>query len=149
MKEVLVHIDDDLTSSSILDALKKVVLGKDVKVQITLLEIYLVSNITNINAIEENDRIKAHLGKKIEQIKVDLEESFLGDKLVVKSKIEIGSKLNVLPNLIDQYDYDFLVIGFKSVNLIPKIKDILHEEKSVFPHVILCPETITNSIIEA
>jgi hypothetical protein len=149
MKDVLIHIDNDLTSGSILKALERIILGGTEKIQITLLKIYMVSDINNVNAVEENDRIKAHLGIKISKIQYAVEEYFLGSNLVVQSRVEIGSKLNVLPSLLDSHRFDCLIIGYKSVALIPKIKYLLSKEKNFFPYVILCPETIECSILEA
>jgi hypothetical protein len=139
MKKILIYIDDLISSEDIIKSLSGLAYIQATQLDITLVKTYLVGCVDADQAVKENDRIKLNNLKILDAHEKVLQEATFGYKLNISKKVKMGAVLNVLPRFVEKNDFDLLIVGSATSDLVNSMSLSARNFSHQFPLIIICP----------
>jgi hypothetical protein len=140
MKKILIYIDDWISSEAILESLSRLAFVQAAQLDITLVKTYLVGCVDTELAVIENDRVKSMNMKILEAHQEAILKAKISYKINIFNKVNMGTEFNVLPRLIETSDFDLIIVGNASVDLITRLSKLAKKSSFKFPLIIICSE---------
>ncbi len=110
------------------------------EISLTILGSYCVSDSDPEKVIYENDKTKENLKTNLQKTKEFLDHSEKTYKLSTETMIKMGTPINILPDLLEEKSFDFLVLKKVDTAVVESVVDKIAGSKNHLPLILFSPK---------
>ncbi len=138
-KDILLYTDKTLNPSKVNFYLNSL-FHSGQEISLTLFGSYSVSDSDPVKVIYENDKTKENLKANLLETKEYLSNIDRSYKLNIETMVKMGTSTNILPDLLEETSFDFLVLKNVDTTVVESVVDKIAGSKNHLPLILFSPK---------